>query len=299
MKINGMLNILKPPGMTSHDVVEVVRDLLKIKRVGHTGTLDPGASGVLVLCIGKATKLTRYIVEGKKVYRAEITFGVSTDTHDNYGKTVGTEKADVSKLELIKILKKYMGEVYQTPPMTSALKYKGKRLYELARKGIKVDIKKRKIRIYDIDLIKFSPPDKALIDIECSKGTYIRSLCNDIGKAMGCGGHMSLLIRKRVGSFALKDSITLEELKAAIKRNVLHRFVLPLDYPLRDYPAINITDEKIVKRIKNGNPVKTFDYNNGKNSSLVRIYFDDRFAAIGMIKTYGKETIIKPVTVFV
>jgi len=299
VKINGILNILKPPGMTSHDVVEVVRDLLKIKRVGHTGTLDPGASGVLVLCIGKATKLTTYIVEGKKVYRAEITFGVSTDTYDNYGKIVRIKKADVSKLKLIKILKKYMGEVYQIPPMTSALKHKGKRLYELARKGIKVDIKKRKVRIYNIDLIKFSPPDKALIDVKCSKGTYIRSLCNDIGEAMGCGAHLSFLVRKRVGPFTLKDSITLEELKAAIKRNILHQFVLPLDYPLRDYPAINITDEKIVKRIKNGNPVKTFDYSKGKNSSFVRIYFDDRFAAIGMIKTCGKETIIKPVNVFV
>ncbi len=299
MEINGILNILKPPGMTSHDVVEVVRDLLKIKQVGHTGTLDPGASGVLVLCVGKATKLTRYIVEGKKVYRAEITFGVSTDTYDNYGKIVKTKKADVSKIELIKILKKYIGEVYQIPPMTSALKHKGKRLYELARKGIKVDVKKRKIRIYGIDLIEFSPPDRALIEVECSKGTYIRSLCNDIGEAVGCGAHMSFLVRKRVGPFLLKDSITLTELETAVKSNILHLFVLPLDYPLKDYPAVNITDEKIIKRIKNGNPIKTFNYDNEKNSSLVRIYFDDCFAAIGSIKTYGKETTIKPVNVFV
>ena len=207
--MDGIINILKPPGMTSHDVVNFIRKQLGIKRIGHTGTLDPGAVGVLVICIGKATKVTELITNQDKQYRAEIKFGIKTNTYDGYGNIIEKNEVKLDKQKLMHVIKNFIGDIEQIPPMYSAIKIKGKKLYEFARQGIEVKRKPRKINIKSIDIISIEETDNtAIIDINCSKGTYIRTLCSDIGDAYGCGAYMSFLLRTKNGDFNINDSIT-------------------------------------------------------------------------------------------
>ncbi|HYG58196.1 MAG TPA: tRNA pseudouridine(55) synthase TruB [Symbiobacteriaceae bacterium] len=215
--MDGILNLLKPPGMTSHDVVNAVRRALGIKKVGHTGTLDPGVAGVLPICVGRATRLAEFIAGEDKAYRAEITFGVTTTTQDSFGEV--TSEGDASRLtrgDVAYVLTRFHGEIMQVPPMVSAVKVGGKRLYELAREGVEVERQARPVTIHRLQLLDFRPGSHpvAFVDVVCSKGTYIRTLAADIGEALKVGAHMSYLVRTRSGPFTLEAAATLEELAA-------------------------------------------------------------------------------------
>ncbi|MDK2836604.1 MAG: tRNA pseudouridine55 synthase [Thermosediminibacterales bacterium] len=298
--MDGILNILKPPGMTSHDVVDFIRHLTKTK-VGHTGTLDPDAAGVLVLCVGKATKISKFLTETQKAYRAEITFGISTDTYDASGKIVAAaQHVDIKEEDLKNVFERFKGDILQVPPMTSAIKYKGKPLYKLAHKGENVKLKPRKVTIYNINIVNHVSNNKSIIDVECSKGTYIRSLCNDIGEALGCGAFLSCLIRTKVGNFHLKDSITLEEVKDLYENKMLEKVLYPMDFPLQHLKSVDIKPV-FYKKVLNGNPLYSESFDNVtclKSDENVRLYCNNNFIAIGKVKTNNNITFIKPIKVF-
>ncbi|ADD02448.1 tRNA pseudouridine synthase B [Thermoanaerobacter mathranii subsp. mathranii str. A3] len=212
--MEGILNILKPPGMTSHDVVDFIRKIYNTRKVGHTGTLDPDAAGVLPVCVGGATKFVSYLVEQDKRYRFEITFGFSTDTLDKSGKIIKSGPVRFLKeKELRQVLREFEGKIKQIPPIYSAKKIKGKKLYEYAREGKIIDIPPIEVTIYNIDLVEYESPYQVLIDVKCSKGTYVRALVRDICEKLNMPGYMSMLIRTEVGAFRIEDAYTLEEIK--------------------------------------------------------------------------------------
>lgn len=211
----GFLNILKPPGMTSHDVVQVVRRTCGTRRVGHTGTLDPAAAGVLVLAIGPATRLAEFVEATDKTYRAEVTLGLTTDTFDAEGQVTGRHSAAaVSEAMLADVLAGLIGEIEMRPPAHSAISVGGRRLYEMARAGQAVEAPVRRVTIRELRLLEFTPGESAtaMVDVSCSKGTYIRSLAEMIGSRLGCGGTLSMLLRTRVGTMSIEQSVTLQEL---------------------------------------------------------------------------------------
>ncbi|MCH7673883.1 tRNA pseudouridine(55) synthase TruB [candidate division KSB1 bacterium] len=216
-ELGEILNINKPVGWTSFDVVKKIRGQLNIKKVGHAGTLDPFATGVLLICTGRATKKVEDLMNLKKEYIARIEFGKTTDSYDLTGTIVSERSADNLELENIKqVIKQFHGEIYQTPPMYSAVKVNGERLYKLARRGEVVERKPRKIRIYQTDVIDFRNPFLKL-RIVCSRGTYIRALANDMGEILGCGGYLTSLTRTRVGDYKLEDSFEIKDLIREIK----------------------------------------------------------------------------------
>lgn len=220
---DGFLNLLKPPGMSSHDMVNAVRRSLGIKKVGHAGTLDPGAAGVLPVAVGRATRLLEYLTDHTKEYRAELVFGFSTDSGDDTGKVLERHEVFVmpSMDEIEEVLKRFRGDIKQTPPKFSAIKIDGKKAYDLARANQEVIIPERQVHISSLELIAMLK-GKLLIDVECSKGTYIRSLCADIGNALGIPSTMGFLLRKRVGDFPLEKSLTVEELTEYGERALIH-----------------------------------------------------------------------------
>ena len=218
--INGILVINKPSDMTSHDVVDVIRRKFKMKRVGHAGTLDPLATGVLVMLLGKATKKFVEFSSFDKAYLATMALGRTTDTADIRGKVIGEKPFDhIDEKSFRNVLKNFIGEIDQSPPMVSALKYKGKRLYQLAREGVKVDLKPRRICISSLDLIDFSLPN-AKIFLECSKGTYVRKIAEDIGTLLGCGACITQIHRTKVGPFDIKEAKDLKDISVADVQNI-------------------------------------------------------------------------------
>lgn len=215
-ELTGLLNINKPAGFTSHDVVGKVRRLCGIKKVGHTGTLDPQATGVLILCLGKATRIASSLFNLEKEYEAELTFGTSTDTQDAWGKVIEqVHEVRLTRASVEETLKDFTGEIFQVPPMVSAVHYQGKRLYELARLGKVVERPARKIKIFDLKLLDFEtrPVVRARLRVQCSKGTYVRTLCADIGAKLGVPAHQSSLVRTRVGPFSISDSVAIDQLE--------------------------------------------------------------------------------------
>lgn len=242
--LSGVLNVLKPPGMTSHDVVDVLRRLTGMRRIGHTGTLDPGACGVLVLCLGGATRIAEFLTARDKGYRAELTFGVATDSGDAYG--VPVEEHDASSLDrstLEAALRGCVGVFDQVPPMFSAVHLAGRRLYERARRGEVVEVPPRRVEVTECRLLTFSPGLRAtaVVQVECSKGTYIRALAHDLGVRLGLGAHASFVLRTRVGRFTLADSLTLEEIRAAGVDGRLAAHLTSMDDALADLPAVDLT----------------------------------------------------------
>jgi len=208
--MDGFLNVDKPKGMTSHDVVDEIRKLVGREKAGHTGTLDPEATGVLSIAIGKATKVIQFLKDGKE-YRATMRLGITTDTQDITGKVIAkSEVVNIAEEKIRKVFKNFLGKIEQIPPMVSAVKVKGERLYKLAREGKEVERSKRTVEIYRLDLLNYEPPDITL-EVSCSKGTYIRTLCHDVGKILGCGACLKSLRRTRSGIFTLKKSRSLEE----------------------------------------------------------------------------------------
>ena len=217
--MNGILNVYKEPGFTSHDVVAKLRGICKQKKIGHTGTLDPEASGVLPVCLGNATKLCDLLTDKDKEYRAVLLLGVETDTQDTTGQILAEKEVNAGEEDVRSAILSFVGPYDQIPPMYSALKVNGKKLYELAREGQEVERKARRITIHEIRILEINLPEVKL-EVTCSKGTYIRTLCHDIGQKLGCGGCMKELLRTRVERFGLEDSIRLGEIAQLQKENV-------------------------------------------------------------------------------
>lgn len=267
----GFLNIYKPIGMTSHDVVSVLRRVTKIKQIGHTGTLDPFAEGVLPICIGKATRLIEYLQDDKE-YLATVQFGAATNTFDLDGEKVFTSDKKVSRDDIKEGLKNFEGEISQLPPIFSAIKVKGKKLYEYARKGEEVEIQPRKVVIENIELKNFDEElQQAQILLKCSKGTYIRSIANDLGKILGCGGYLIKLIRTQAGKFRVENSVQLDGID--VESNLIN----PLD--ILSLPKISVDNDDLA-RIKNGMPIyKTCD----KIGNFVSLIYNDvEICAVGI-----------------
>lgn len=242
--MDGVINVHKPAGMTSSDVVVWLRKRLNTRKVGHTGTLDPEVNGVLPICVGRATRLAEYLTEQGKSYRGEITFGIVTDTQDAEGKILRSEKPNVKPADFLDVLPQFLGPIQQIPPMYSAVRHQGKHLYDLARQGIEVERVSRMIKIYRLEVLSWQEGEypKAVLEVDCSKGTYIRTLCHDLGEALGCGAHMSKLVRLRSGPFRLEESWTLEKITEAIEQGSDH-FLIPVNRVL-DLPAIELTPER-------------------------------------------------------
>lgn len=241
--VSGVLNVLKPVGMTSHDVVDAVRTLAGTRRVGHAGTLDPGAAGVLVVCVDKATRIAEFLSEADKEYRVEVAFGTSTDTGDAYGRTTRSGDAGALTEEIIAdALADFRGEIEQVPPMASAVRVGGRRLYEAARRGEQVEVPARRVTIYAFDLLAYDPvTSRGWFHVRCSKGTYVRRLCHDLGERLSYGGHAVFMVRTRVGRYRLVDAATLEELAAAAAGGRLDAYAEPPASALADLPAVELT----------------------------------------------------------
>lgn len=256
--MNGIINVLKPPGMTSFDVVGFLRGVLKTRKIGHTGTLDPAAVGVLPICVGNATKTIEYMTDTDKKYRAEMTLGIETDTQDATGKVLAVHDAVVDRVQIEKVIQTFVGPISQIPPMYSAVKMQGKKLYELAREGITVAREPRNITIHSIDNIRHLEQGRVMFDVACSKGTYIRTLCHDIGQALGCGAHMSFLVRLQAGSFLLDHALTLEEIVQRADAGTLEEVFAREDTALTQFDAIELGEENI-KRFVNGAFIHTWN----------------------------------------
>ena len=281
--MDGILNIYKPVGITSFDVVRTIMKICGTKRVGHTGTLDPLASGVLPICIGRATKIVDYIMSESKVYEAELKLGIKTDTYDREGTITHEAEVKLSHSDILHAFDSFVGELDQEPPMYSALKVNGKRLYELAKKGIVIEREKRKITIYSLDVLEISLP-LVTFKVTCSKGTYIRSLCYDIGENLGVGGAMWNLERIQTGNFNLKDSVSLDSIN---KENV-SQFIIPIEEGLSKYDKISFSSkyEKLLLngvKINNEYLIKNIEFN-----KLYRVYLDEKiFVGLGIRDDVG------------
>ncbi len=295
--MNGILNILKPPGVTSHGVVSLVRRMTGIKKVGHTGTLDPNAAGVLPICIGQATKISQFLLDSQKKYRAELYLGIETDTQDQYGEILKQQAEIPSREEIKKAIMSFVGEYDQIPPMYSALKRDGKKLYELAREGIEVQREPRRVQIHEISIIEING-NRVIFDVLCSKGTYIRTLCKDIGESLGCGGMMSFLLRTATGEFQLENTITLEALEAT---QDIEKLLYPVDYPLRHLPKISV-NPGAERAVLNGNKIPSHLWLKGwqaKGEDLARVYLKDQFIGIAIVKSGQEEVYLKFSRLFV
>ncbi len=271
-ELSGILNINKPRGLTSHDVVDKIREISGVRKVGHAGTLDPIATGVLVICLGKATRLVNFIMQSPKTYRATLRLGISTNTHDAEGEIIREAPVNVSLEELKEALKSFVGSIEQIPPLFSAIKIAGKRLYELAREGKEVTPPPRKVEIYRLEVVEWNRPFLT-IEVECSPGTYIRALARDLGEKLGCGAHVTELTRLRSGRFNLEDAVTLEELE----RSKLKQHLLPPEVAVADLPAV-ILERGEEKRIRLGQKVRG---NPQGGEGLHKVYsFDGRFLGL-------------------
>ena len=239
---SGIINVYKEAGYTSFDVVAKLRGILHIKKIGHTGTLDPDAVGVLPICVGKATKVCDMLTNTDKTYVATLLMGVSTDTYDTSGTVLDEKEVNVTPEMVENTIKSFIGEQEQIPPMYSAIKVNGKKLYELAREGKVIERKARRINIYNIEIIDINLP-RVKMRIDCSKGTYIRSLCNDIGEKLGCHGCMENLVRERVGNFSIDNTIIIEEIQSLMNENRVEEVLLPIDSVFSSYPMIKVKAE--------------------------------------------------------
>ncbi len=254
MGVNGILNVNKPGDCTSFSIVARIRRLTGEKRVGHAGTLDPAATGVLPVCLGQATRITEYLHSFTKQYLADIELGVSTDTYDGMGRV--TSCRDASSIDLSSVqnaLESFQGTIDQVPPAYSAIKINGRQAYSLTREGIKISLKPRQVRIERLELLSFEPPFLKL-NILCSKGTYIRSLAHDLGESLGCGAYLKNLTRTAYGPFAIGNSQSPEEIRSAVENGNLQPLLYPVDYPLSGWPKL-VLDEKTAQAALQGTDI--------------------------------------------
>lgn len=279
---NGIINIYKEAGFTSHDVVAKMRGILHQKKIGHTGTLDPQATGVLPVCLGSGTKLCEMLTDKSKEYVAEFILGMETDTQDTTGTVLKTVAVVCTPMQVRQTVEGFCGEYDQIPPMYSALKVNGKKLYELARAGKEVERKARRVTIKEIELLSMELP-KVKIRVACSKGTYIRTLCSDIGTELGCGATMDKLVRTRVGQFELEKAITLSELEGYRDRNRIEDVLVAVDQVFSEYPALHPAKEW-ERLLENGNsllPAQIEESVLPEAGRQVRLYrCDESFAGV-------------------
>lgn len=292
-EISGILIVNKPKGYTSHDVVAKIKKILDVKKVGHTGTLDPNAGGVLPLLLNDATKISKYLIEHDKIYEVTLKLGIKTTTADEEGDIIQKEQVDWSIVNnnIETALKSFIGKQEQIPPIYSAIKVNGKKLYEYARNGQTVEIKPRKIEIYKIELQKVNEKEKEIkFKVHSSKGTYIRSLCEDIAKKLGTIGYMKELNRLQVGKFSIKDAITIEELEK-LNQAQLQNKVITIEEFFKDLPKIEL-DEKNLKKFLNGMLLEKQN-----KDGLYNIY-SEKYIGLGIIhnKKLKRDIIVENIT---
>ena len=288
--IHGVINVYKEQGFTSHDVVAKLRGIVGQKKIGHTGTLDPDAVGVLPVCLGRATKLCDMLTDKDKVYEAVMLLGVETDTQDTTGQVLKSSETDeITEEQVRAAVLDFVGDYDQVPPMYSALKINGKKLYELAREGKTVERAARRVQIFDIEILSIALP-RVTMKVHCSKGTYIRTLCHDIGQKLGCGACMEKLTRTKVSRFEIKDSLTLAQIEVLKKEDRLSEILIPIDQMFANYPSIIVSGEA-ARLAYNGNGIKDRDVRKDENildEAYVRVY-DDVEDFIGVYQYHEKE----------
>ena len=298
-EISGVININKEKGFTSHDVVAIVRKTLGYVKAGHTGTLDPNATGVLPVCLGKATKIASYLTDGTKRYRAEVILGISTDSEDITGTVVRKQDVNVSAEEVSAVVSQFVGEYLQTPPMYSAIKVDGKKLYELARQGKTIERAPRLMNIHSIDILEFDlENNRFIIDVLCSKGTYIRTLCCDIGERLNTCACMGELQRTAAGSFALENSITLSELKVHIEKHGTGGDIITPIVDALPFRRAAVKDD-YHKALYNGNKLPfcavAGEYTSGEKLFLV----DSLGQLVGIYEVRAEGGVVKPLTMLI
>ncbi|WP_313562891.1 tRNA pseudouridine(55) synthase TruB [Ruminiclostridium cellobioparum] len=298
--MNGIINVLKPAGMTSFDVVGFLRKVAGQKKIGHTGTLDPSAVGVLPICLGNATRAIEFIIDKDKVYRAELTLGWATDTQDSSGNIIYSREVEAGNDRIEEVIMSFVGDIDQLPPMYSAIKIDGKKLYDIARQGGTVERQPRRIRIFDIKIIRIweePGPEKrmvkkALFDVHCSKGTYIRTLCHDMGEKLGCGGHMSFLVRTRAGKYSLDTALTLEEIRELAAGGRLENRLIPAETVFEDLESIRLGSKDTFKYC-NGVWLQ-LNNENFDTKPFIRVYDNnENFLGIGELFHNGQGTCLK------
>ncbi|MBD5549087.1 MAG: tRNA pseudouridine(55) synthase TruB [Lachnospiraceae bacterium] len=296
---HGIINVYKEAGYTSHDVVARLRGICGQKKIGHTGTLDPDAVGVLPVCLGNGTRLCDMLTDRRKEYIASLRLGMVTDTQDISGKILEEREVLVSPSKVKNAILSFLGESMQIPPMYSALKVNGKKLYELAREGKEVERAARPITVYAIEILKEEHPDY-VFKVECSKGTYIRTLCNDIGEQLGCGAVMTKLIRSRVGEFEIEKAYTLDELQNLSHQGILSDAIVPVEKMFEAYPAL-IVKESSHKVIQNGNQLRKedFEQETGEipDGKEIRVYSHQNIF-FGIYRYEKRRRLFSPVKMF-
>lgn len=294
---SGIINVYKEKGFTSFDVVAKLRGILRTKKIGHTGTLDPDAEGVLPVCIGRATKVCDILTDKDKIYEAVLLLGVETDTQDTSGTVLKTLPVEVSENTLKEAILSFAGEYDQIPPMYSALKVNGKKLYELAREGKSIERKPRRVKIFSIEIQEIDLP-RVRMSVHCSKGTYIRTLCHDIGSKIGCGGCMEKLLRTKVGTFELKDALRLSEIQELAKEGKAEEKIISVDQLFEDYSPV-WTKQKFDVVVHNGNRMekRMFEERFPANTERLRVY-DSEGVFIGIYEHSGQRGDYKPVKMF-
>ena len=294
-RLSGILPVYKEKGFTSFDVVAKLRGILKTKKIGHTGTLDPDAEGVLPVCIGTATKLVEMLTDSPKEYEAGMIFGVTTDTQDISGKVIKTGSLGADEDKVREAILSFTGEYDQIPPMYSALKHNGKKLYELAREGKTVERSPRRVMIYDIDITGVSllqDIPSASIKVRCSKGTYIRTLINDIGEMLGCGACMSSLVRTEAAGFGLKDCMKLSEAETRVNTAGAQDILIPTEKVFEKYPKVNVTPDHD-RLLYNGNTLAREYFEQGETKGDCLRVCDSKGAFIAIYQAKGEEYKVK------
>ena len=294
---SGIINVYKEKGFTSFDVVAKLRGILRTKKIGHTGTLDPDAEGVLPVCIGRATKVCDILTDKDKVYEAVMLLGVETDTQDTSGEILKERPVEVSEDEVKEAILSFVGDYAQVPPMYSALKVNGKKLYELAREGKTIERKARNVQILSIEILEVDLP-RVRMSVHCSKGTYIRTLCNDIGEKLGCGGCMEKLLRTKVGVFELQDTLKLAQIDELAKAGMVEEKIISVDELFEDYFKV-WTKAAFDVVVHNGNRVEArmFEEKLPANTERLRVY-DSEGAFIGIFEYSKERRDFKPVKMF-
>lgn len=290
--LSGILNVYKEKGYTSHDVVAKLRGILKQKKIGHTGTLDPEAEGVLPVCLGRGTKLCGMLTDKRKTYQAVLRLGIDTDTQDMTGEVISRCPVEATTEEVENCIRSFVGNQMQIPPMYSALKVGGKKLYELAREGKEVERKPRPVTFYEIKILSMELP-LVTMEVTCSKGTYIRTLCHDIGEKLGCGGCMESLLRTRVDQFLIRDSLKLSQIQELAAKGCLEEYILVPDQMFPDCPKIK-ADRKFDKMLENGNPLP---WRGAVPGDRIRLYHSSG-VFIGIYQWQKERKLYKPEAIF-
>ncbi len=290
--LNGIICVNKPDGFTSFDVIAKMRGILKMKKLGHSGTLDPMATGVLPVFAGNATKAVSIIPQTEKSYRAAFSLGIVTDTYDITGRITVQKDSDVTEAQVREALKGFTGKISQLPPMYSAVSVDGKRLYDLARKGIEVKRPLREVEISRLELLRFEEKTgRGIIEMTCSKGTYVRTVIHDMGQALGCGGVMTALVRTASNGFTLDDCVTLEQLELLRDENRLGEALIPVERLFENLPQIRLPEKKTAM-YKNGVKLRLGELNIPENGGMLRVYgFDNEF--IGIAKPDTEENVLR------